>query len=136
MLIRQVYILLMCPLFLIPLYDVLFYVPSSIMGEYVDLKGPFTFYILFQSAFYICVLLFLLYQYPLNSKKTKPYQSKLGVKSYACILLVIVFMFFYLFYNVFGDFYLIKLITHNSTFYAKSKVGMAWVFFLFQFLYI
>lgn len=131
---RSSFFLFMSPLFLVPLYDLIFYIPSSIWGPYKDLSDFFPLYLLIQST--LCI--FLLYllsikNFTLKVNVSNYEDSGIGKFGYCCIFLVCVFLFLYLFHSVFSDFNFIKIFTNSARFYAKSKIGTAWVFFLYQF---
>jgi oligosaccharide repeat unit polymerase len=128
----------MSPLMLTAIYDLIFYLPSSLSGIYPDLYGFFSVYIALQSLFFI-LLSFLLARTILRYKSNVENECLIVKKGFSplfCFILLstCVILFLYLFYNVFGDFNFVNIIINNSRFYAKSKIGTAWVFFLYQFI--
>lgn len=135
---RTLLILFMSPLMLTAIYDLIFYLPSSLSNLYPDLYGFFSIYIILQSIFFISLSFFLA---SVMIKKSDNFKKEFFIKKdgfnvFECFMLFLccVILFLYLFYNVFGGFDFINIVINNSKFYAKSKVGTAWVFFLYQFI--
>jgi oligosaccharide repeat unit polymerase len=124
-------IIFACPALLTIIYDLIFYLPSSIFGQYYDLNGIFIFFILTQMIMLLFVIFFTFKNVDDYCIESKVPES--GFKLQLCSLIIICFLMLYLFYSVFGDFNFIQLVTQNARFYAKSKVGTAWVFFVIQF---
>ncbi|WP_417884106.1 O-antigen polymerase [Vibrio rumoiensis] len=132
----------MSPFFLAALYDTIFYLPSSTLAIYPDLNGIYTIFLVSQVFLYLIFSVCFVYVYnqnisykrnlplPLNNNVKKG----MGIFLYIIIVTVCIFLFLYLFYSVFAGFDFSQLITNNSKFYAESKVGTAWVFFVYQFL--
>lgn len=136
---RKLFIVVMSPLLLVALYDLIFYVPSALSGRYSDLGDFFPIYICLQSVFFVGFLLFL----HSRTCMSKTYGGDViefnlgkGLSPWIYIVLFIACggLFFFLLYSVFGSFELNNILSQNAKFYAKSKIGTAWVFFVYQFI--
>lgn len=139
---KTLLVFLMSPFFLAALYDTVFYLPSSTLSIYPDLNGIYTIFLSFQIFLYLIFAAYFVYTYnqnllyKTNSKLSLTNENRNGICFFYYIIIVsiCVLLFLYLFYSVFGNFDFSQLITQNAKFYAQSKVGTAWVFFVYQFL--
>ncbi|MPY15222.1 oligosaccharide repeat unit polymerase, partial [Salinivibrio sp. VGrn1] len=118
------------------LYDLVFYLPSSMLDIYPDLNGFYTYFFIIQILIYILftVIFTFLYSQNVTRKKKKggEIQEGLGLTCYFFIMLFCIFLFLFLFQSVFNSYNFTFLLTQNAKFYAQSKVGTAWVFYLYQ----
>lgn len=129
-------IFILSPLFLATIYDLIFYIPSSTHPNYRDLNGFYTIFLFVQCLFYLLIAVLSIYDFNQRTIQRNSFVSKrngLGNSFYFLVLAICSTLFVFLFYSVFGDFNFEKIITNNSVFYAKSKIGTAWVFYLYQF---
>ncbi|MCX9525728.1 hypothetical protein, partial [Vibrio cholerae] len=115
----------------------IFYVPSALFFGYSDLGAPFIVFIVVQS---LLLFLFSLFVYEKaakvfngRGKGVSNLDAEPGFLLQLFSLFSVLFLLLYLFYSVFGNFDFTQLITHNARFYAKSKIGTAWVYFVIQF---
>ncbi|MEZ8144282.1 hypothetical protein A1OK_22110 [Enterovibrio norvegicus FF-454] len=138
---KTLLVFLMSPFFLAALYDTIFYLPSSTLDIYPDLNGIYTFFLISQVLIYFCLAVCFTCLYNKNQLRFKSHtivfsNMNRGINAFFYLVLIATCacLFLYLFYSVFGDFNFSQLLTHNAEFYAKSKVGTAWVFFVYQFL--
>jgi len=137
---RYFLVLIFSPFILNSLYDLVFYIPAVASGKYDDLGALFLFYLVTQIFFSIFVSYYMLIKYQESCRQITGIKYKLkktfGLFHYICIFSILLFLFLFLFYSVFGDFNFSNLILRNAYFYAKSKIGTAWVFFLYQFFIV
>ena len=132
---KRFLIFFFCPLTLTGIYDLIFYFPNTWAGKYSDLGTIFPFYLSLQVVLFLFLSLYLIHKYSKNSSLDaySPPQKGMSILIYFLIIGICIFLYLFLFMSVFGEINFSYLITRNAYFYAKSKVGTAWVFFLYQF---
>jgi len=125
------------PVVFLVFYDIVFVYLPLIRGD-GTLPTEFIVYMVCVNLVMTYILLWLYLQlkkretYGGKSSTMSPHRAGLGWQGHLFMVVLTTSLFFYLVFNVFGSFDLSNVYENNQMFYAKSKVGTAWVYFFLQ----
>ena len=136
---KNIFILLFAPTTFIILYDFIFYYIPIVNNNYNYISTPYIYYMIFIDIFSIIIFTYLFIKQKKiksdnNYSNTKTYYLK--TQWYLFIFLLIFVLIHYLIIHVFGTISYSEVINNYGKFYAVSKRGTAWVFYLINILLI
>lgn len=120
-------------------YDFIFYFMPMYFKSYTNISQSFYFFMIFNNCIaFICLTLFLFINRHRIKDLTKYFSlnlseggfKNLSVKVYVFLLLLILICIHILIYNVFGQVSYSEYFNNYARFYALSKRGTAWIFYL------
>ncbi len=135
--------IILSPIIFLVVYDVIFnYIPMY--QGHGTLPIEFVFFMAFLD---LTLLGTLLWFYQASKKyfnngavfflSANRYGVRLSRQGYIILVASAFVLFFYLIYNVFGNFDISNIYKYNQRFYSQSKVGTSWVFFfLYAFVFV
>lgn len=134
---RILLVFFMSPLFLTFLYDIVFYIPSLYLINYPYINDYYIYYFSIQIALYFILSLYFIkfMRFKYDNMSIEKHKG-MPLICYIFLLLTCVILILFLLFSVFQNFDITNLFSQNGYFYAKSKIGTAWVYFVYQFILV
>jgi oligosaccharide repeat unit polymerase len=134
---RNITIALLAPTTFMLLYDIIFYYIPILNNNYSYIDGSYLSFMLLMDFFALVIFIyFYINQKKIKNKKVSYVKPIVYLKTkwYFIIFIFIFILIHYLIIHVFGTINYNEVINNYGKFYALSKRGTAWVFYLINIL--
>jgi oligosaccharide repeat unit polymerase len=135
MILRNILIVLFAPVTFLVIYDIIFYLLPIIDNNYQNISSEYYIYIIAINIFSILLVILLFTirnKFKLTDYKYKQFTYTISLKWYIVFFLLVFIFINYLIFNVFGTIDYSQFFSNHAKFYALSKRGTAWIFYLIE----